>query len=89
MTSSNSSTWRCSNRSDERRGRVDRRKEIRKERKGKKKRLEKKEEGPVTEPSQRQSTKEEKLHSLFLFGEGNGTPLQYPCLENPMDGGAW
>ena len=21
--------------------------------------------------------------------EGNGTPLQYPCLENPMDGGAW
>ena len=22
-------------------------------------------------------------------GEGNGTPLQYPCLENPMDGGAW
>ena len=24
-----------------------------------------------------------------LFGEGNGTPLQYSCLENPMDGGAW
>ena len=23
------------------------------------------------------------------MGEGNGTPLQYPCLENPMDGGAW
>ena len=22
-------------------------------------------------------------------GEGNGTPLQYCCLENPMDGGAW
>ena len=22
-------------------------------------------------------------------GEGNGTPLQYSCLENPMDGGAW
>ena len=22
-------------------------------------------------------------------GEGNGTPLQYFCLENPMDGGAW
>ena len=22
-------------------------------------------------------------------GEGNGTPLQYTCLENPMDGGAW
>ena len=28
----------------------------------------------------------------FLYtnnGEGNGTPLQYSCLENPMDGGAW
>ena len=24
-----------------------------------------------------------------LIGEGNGTPLQYSCLENPMDGGAW
>ena len=24
-----------------------------------------------------------------LAGEGNGTPLQYSCLENPMDGGAW
>ena len=22
-------------------------------------------------------------------GEGNGTPFQYSCLENPMDGGAW
>ena len=24
-----------------------------------------------------------------IVGEGNGTPLQYSCLENPMDGGAW
>ena len=24
-----------------------------------------------------------------MFGEGNGTPLQYSCLENPVDGGAW
>ena len=24
-----------------------------------------------------------------MNGEGNGTPLQYSCLENPMDGGAW
>ena len=23
------------------------------------------------------------------FGEGTGNPLQYSCLENPMDGGAW
>ena len=22
-------------------------------------------------------------------GEGNGNPLQYSCLENPMDGAAW
>ena len=26
---------------------------------------------------------------MINFGEGNGTPLQYSCLENPMDGGAW
>ena len=25
---------------------------------------------------------------VMSFGEGNGTPLQYSCLENPMDGGA-
>ena len=25
----------------------------------------------------------------LLHGEGNGIPLQYSCLENPMDGGAW
>ena len=25
----------------------------------------------------------------YLYGEGTGTPLQYSCLENPMDGGAW
>ena len=25
----------------------------------------------------------------MFFREGNGTPLQYFCLENPMDGGAW
>ena len=33
------------------------------------------------------------IHFGFTFvygvGEGNGTPLQYSCLENPMDGGAW
>ena len=26
---------------------------------------------------------------MDLTGEGNGTPLQYSFLENPMDGGAW
>ena len=24
-----------------------------------------------------------------MFREGNGNPLQYSCLENPMDGGGW
>ena len=27
--------------------------------------------------------------SRYVIGEGSGTPLQYSCLENPMDGGAW
>ena len=26
---------------------------------------------------------------MQVCGEGTGTPLQYSCLENPMDGGAW
>ena len=30
-----------------------------------------------------------KFKVQFLLGEGNGNPLQYSCLENPMDGGAW
>ena len=32
------------------------------------------------------------IFTVVLFchsGEGSGTPLQYSCLENPMDGGAW
>ena len=29
------------------------------------------------------------LKFMSIDGEGNGTPLQYSCLENPMDGGAW
>ena len=36
------------------------------------------------------------IHDLYFYsflvlcdGEGNGTPLQYCCPENPMDGGAW
>ena len=27
--------------------------------------------------------------TVYFFGEGNGTPLQYSCLENPMGRGAW
>ena len=39
-------------------------------------------------------TKTNNLRGLFYgsnlrHGEGNGTPLQYSCLENPVDGGAW
>ena len=29
------------------------------------------------------------LNKRSHIGEGNGSPLQYSCLENPMDGGAW
>ena len=39
-----------------------------------------------------ESGRTERLHfhfSLSCIGEGNGTPLQCSCLENPRDGGAW
>ena len=29
------------------------------------------------------------LGSRITAGEGNGNPLQYSCMENPMDRGAW
>ena len=29
------------------------------------------------------------IQLAFSDKEGNGTPLQYSCLENPMGGGAW
>ena len=29
------------------------------------------------------------MELCILRGKGNGTPLQYCCPENPMDGGAW
>ena len=32
---------------------------------------------------------EDKTTLMTESGEGNGTPLQYSCLENPMEGGAW
>ena len=32
---------------------------------------------------------EDLSEGAFDPGEGNGTPLQYSCLEYPMDGGAW
>ena len=30
-----------------------------------------------------------KLGSVLLSGGGNGSPLQYSCLENPLDRGTW
>ena len=47
----------------------------------------------MEEPGRLQSMDtSERLHfhfSLLCIGEGNGNPLQYSCLENPRDGGAW
>ena len=38
----------------------------------------------------REKVSSEQFYFLGLQnGEGNGTPLQHSCLENPMDGGAW
>ena len=42
------------------------------------------------EPHENDQRREAHFSGLeFIFGEGNGNPLQYSCLENPMDGGAW
>ena len=39
------------------------------------------------------SIQTQQTNAIFIYytvyGEGNGTPLWYSCLENPMDGGAW
>ena len=49
----------------------------------------------VKNPPAMQETRRHAFDPLYLpqtievFGEGNGIPLQYSCLENPMDGGAW
>ena len=42
----------------------------------------------VEEPGGLQSMGSRRV-TLSCFGEGNGNPLQCPCLENPRDGGAW
>ena len=44
--------------------------------------------------SQFEVNSEETQPYIYMYpfspkGEGNGNPLQYSCLENPMDGGAW
>ena len=43
-----------------------------------------------TETTKSVSTEKTKApRTISRLGEGNGTPLQYSCLENPMDEGAW
>ena len=56
---------------------------------------------PVTAPSEEQHQRFHTAGEIFVIvivviqllshahGEGSGTPLQYSCLENPLDGGAW
>ena len=39
--------------------------------------------------SDRTSIMVERKSLIYHIGEGNGNPLQYSCLENPMDGGVW
>ena len=41
----------------------------------------------VAWPLEKESENKQQLGSTS--GEGNGNPLQYSCLENPVDGGAW
>ena len=48
--------------------------------------------GRLQSMGRKKSDMTERLHfhfSLSRIGEGNGNPLQYSCLENPRDGGAW
>ena len=41
-------------------------------------------------PTESDTTERLPFHfSLSCIGEGNGNPLQCPCLESPRDGGAW
>ena len=40
-------------------------------------------------PSPKKGNAKECLNYHTIALEGDGTPLQYSCLENPMDGGAW
>ena len=45
-----------------------------------------------SEWGRKESDMTQRLHFHFSFspiGEGNGNPLQYSFLENPMEGGAW
>ena len=43
----------------------------------------------VSEVSQRKTNTRTYCIAQGTIGEGNGYPLQYSCLENPVDRGAW
>ena len=45
--------------------------------------------GPVSLPTDTHTITISLSYSADTDGEGPGTPLQYSCLENSMDGGAW
>ena len=40
-------------------------------------------------PQEKKKEKYQINNQTLHLGEGNGTPLQYSCLENPMDRGVW
>ena len=42
-----------------------------------------------TESDTTEVTQQQQQQQQCVYGEGNGNPLLYSCLENPMDGGAW
>ena len=44
---------------------------------------------PIIQSEVSQKEKTPIQYTNAYIGEGNGTLLQYFCLENPMDGGAW
>ena len=44
---------------------------------------------PVIQSELSQKEKNKCHILMYLYGEGNGNPLQCSCLANPMDGGAW
>ena len=44
---------------------------------------------PIIQSKVSQKEKHQYSILMHIYGEGNGTPLQYSCLESPMDGGTW
>ena len=42
-----------------------------------------------TEVKNKKAIRKSFTQNFAVYGECNGTPLQYSCLENPMGGGAW